>query len=118
MGIISNAVKEMGYETGKITIGLGKEVTASGCAPGGYDPGAWNELVMGALCYLEAGSKQCPVITELRDVNEGIALGDFKKVAINVGVLVLALSPIGIKRKHIVAPCTTALHGTAIRATN
>ena len=41
------------------------------------------------------GLKECPVFREFRDVGEGIALGDFKKVAMNGGLLALYVVPVG-----------------------
>ena len=44
---------------------------------------------------LNAGTKNCPLISDMRDVTSGIAQGDFHKVALNGGYLALQVIPLG-----------------------
>ena len=40
---------------------------------------------------LNQASKTCPLITEFRDINAGIAQGDFNKATLNAGILAMTL---------------------------
>jgi len=47
-------------------------------------------LAKNSLQNIGDGSKSFPLISECRDVLEGIAQGDFSKIALNAGILALA----------------------------
>ena len=44
-------------------------------------------MAKNAMSNLDIGSKSTPIAAECRDVGEGIATGDFKKVAGNSAIL-------------------------------
>jgi len=52
-------------------------------------PDSTSVLALNAHCNLDVGSKGCPIGSECRDVVEGIANGEFTKVALNGGALAL-----------------------------
>ena len=55
-----------------------------------------DKLGNGSLHNFGVGFKECPIIQEFKNVEEGIALGDFKKTAINSGLLALCIVPVGV----------------------
>ena len=76
MGLVANAVK----------------LTATGVSrvmPGS----AVNGFARNASTSLGQASRNCPVISELGNVAQGIAQGDFTKAAVNTGILTLAVAP-------------------------
>ena len=44
---------------------------------------------------LAGGSRVCPLVTEFRDIADGLASGDFRKAAFNTGLVGLYVVPLG-----------------------
>ena len=84
MGIVVNAVNE--------AASLGR---AGLTGVEGVFGSVAQKLDSSALANLEVGLKSSPIIGEFRDVQEGMAQGDLRKVSANAGVLLLALSQVG-----------------------
>ena len=90
MGSIANTVKTVGTGVAKVGSGLGQG--AGGIAG---QKGVIHRLGTGAAAHLDAGSRRCPVASELRGVGEGLAQGDLNKTAFNAGVLALTAASCG-----------------------
>ena len=75
---ISNAVKG---------VASGKPINRSLNAGNGARP--TNTLARNAVSNLDAATNGCPVVSECKNMIEGVAKGDFKKAATNGGLLSL-----------------------------
>ena len=51
------------------------------------------KLTLATKNNFNLGSNSCPLVTELKNVNQGIAQGDFTKASLNAGFLAMALVP-------------------------
>lgn len=57
--------------------------------------GALKKMQSNAVGNLNLGSKTCAIISECRDVSQGIAQGDFVNAGVNAGLLGLYATPAG-----------------------
>ena len=53
--------------------------------------GSINKLAANSGQNLTNGANSCPIVSETRDLAQGIASGDFKKASLNAGILSAAL---------------------------
>jgi len=60
-----------------------------------YKSGVVDKLGNSTKINFQSGFRHCPVFCELRNVREGIALGDLKQAALNSGLLALYVVPVG-----------------------
>ena len=72
----------------KIGAGVGQGVAAGACAILNQKS-AKHKMAKLSVKSFKSGSKGCPILSECRDVGEGIFTGDIKRAAINSGFLVL-----------------------------
>jgi len=56
---------------------------------------------MRAAHNLNIGSKVCPIVSQCRDVAQGLVSGDFNKVALNSSVLALSAISSGSSSKVV-----------------
>jgi len=92
MGIIGNAIRDVGMAAADIGQGFGLGIAAGGYAiSGNRETG--RKMAEDAMSKLSAGSKIMPILSECRDIGEGISRGDYKKVALNAGILALTAMP-------------------------
>ena len=95
MGAIGNTLKNLGNTAGRSAGKLSVQ--------GGGAGSQIAKLTPKAVQNLNAGSKACPIVSECRDIAQGIAQGDLNKASYNAGVLALAtLSSSTAQPKHTV----------------
>ena len=97
MGHISNSVINVGSGMAQVGAGLVQGVGASACGLTGHVE-SMKSLAQNSLANLDIGSKSFPLISECRDVIEGIAQGDLSKIALNAGILALTTVQGGSKK--------------------
>jgi hypothetical protein len=88
MGPVANVVKDIAEGTTKVAMGMSGTLCAGACAAVGQKKLAGEFWDVSKKLYDE-GSKTAPMISEARNIAEGIGEGNFGKVVSNVGMLAL-----------------------------
>ena len=87
MGLIGNTAKNMGNAIGK---GGLKSISK---------PDLPNTICRRSVSNLLDGSRNCPIVSESRNIVEGIVSRDLSKVALNTGILGLSTFSSGSSSK-------------------
>ena len=99
MGVLTNALSEVGYGVSRVGAGIGQTVAAGVCYVFGMKSESQKLYGQGQV-NLDNGSKTCPIIAECIDIRDGIVCRDSEKAAINGGLLIFHLTPIAFHMAH------------------
>jgi len=117
MGQMTNTVKAMGNELAKVGAGVSHGVSNVACASLRQTTGM-KRLTVNAADNFGEGSRGCPIISECKDVGHGIVQADYKKAALNAGILAMSASPGGSPTKLGSAAASKGLSVTAFCSSN
>ena len=62
---------------------------------GQFQTGIVQQMGRNTALSLDKGSKTCPIISECRNLGEGVTLGDSNQFALNAGLLAVYALPVG-----------------------
>jgi len=117
MGIIVNTVNDLGTAVGNAAVGPAHGVQCPLHMVKRAD--GMDKLGTNAANALDYGSETAPLVSECKDLAEGITSADFQAAAFNAGLLALYIAPVGIPTaKNLSLGFNTTLNYVTLASAN